>query len=231
MWCFTANCDHMLPRNMRSSISTLSSALSLLLLIEHGSGQHAPGQQSGAESHGHAEIHSLPLVAALAMCLAGILFLLMLCVLFTPQVIVQCCGYRRKGEDRTAQPGSLPTYEEAVFGDHAKFCSASKVDSVFLSESYALQCGPQTVPCPTLQGAPFYQGHFGPSSQRDMALLGIVLSGEAKDKEPPIYQDIYPTRTGDDPAPPRLELRCCLDSVSCSNPEAHCPVLPKNEST
>ncbi|XP_078097776.1 uncharacterized protein LOC144511361 [Mustelus asterias] len=217
MW----SCGHRLPRIMKSSISILSRGLSLLLLAEHVS-----AQQSDAVSRTHEEIHSMPLVAALAMCLSATLFLLMLCVLFTPQVIVQRCRFTTKREDWPAQTASLPTYEEAVFGDPVKFGLPSEPASVFPAELCALQCGPPTVHCLTLQGPPPYQTHLGPSHQMEMVLCGTVLPGENQCKdieEPPTYQDIHATWRGSDSVLLSLEPRCCSDPVSCSEPRIHCP--------
>ncbi|XP_041035324.1 uncharacterized protein LOC121272672 isoform X2 [Carcharodon carcharias] len=202
MWCLTDGCDHRMPRNMRSSISTLSSRVLLLILVEHVS-----GQESGVESRAHSATHSMSPVAALAMCLSAILFLLMLCVLFTPKVIAQRCRCRRKAEDCTSQTISPPTYEEAVFGGQVKPCPPSEIASVFPAESYVLQCGPQSVHSLTLQGTPFYQSHFGPSYQMDTILRGTVLIGEVQCKdreEPPTYLDIIPHGAAETlPLPPR----------------------------
>ncbi|XP_067875321.1 uncharacterized protein [Heterodontus francisci] len=198
LWCLTDNSDHRMLRNPNSCISTLSSGLLLLVLAEHVS-----GQQSGVESSARTEVHSVPIVAALAMCLSALLFLLMLCVLFSPKARSQHCRCRRKAEDWTArgEDVSLPTYEEAVFGDQVKLCPISKISSLFPAGPHILQCGPQTVHCPTLSVTPFYGDSFGPSHQMDTVLNGTVLSNEAERKdleEPPTYQDIYPTWRGRD---------------------------------
>ncbi|XP_078389455.1 uncharacterized protein LOC144671426 isoform X2 [Cetorhinus maximus] len=228
MWCLTDGCDHRMPRNMRSSISTLSSGVLLLILVEH-----VFGQQSGVESRAHSETHSMPPIAALAMCLSAILFLLMLCVLFTPKVIAQRCRCGRKAEDWTAQTMSPPTYEEVVFGGQVKPCPPSEIASVFPAGSYILQCGPQSVHSLTLQGTPFYQSHFGPSYQMDTILRGAILIDETQCKdreEPPTYQDIIPHGAAETLPLPPWSSNVAQGLISCSEPQICCPFKLKNES-
>ncbi|XP_048378211.1 uncharacterized protein LOC125447652 [Stegostoma tigrinum] len=198
MWCrtlsFTESFDQRMFIIKRRSISVLSNGLQFLILAGP-----VTGQQSGMESHAVSETHSVPVVAALAMSLSAILFLLMLCVLFTPKVVSKYCRSRRKPEDCTTHGDkiSLPTYEEAVFKDQVKLCQPSEIISVLPVGPHSLRCSPQTVQCQMLKDF-FYKSHFSPSYQMDMALGGTILLGETQLKdleEPPAYQDIYPRRT------------------------------------
>ncbi|GCC38665.1 hypothetical protein chiPu_0017180 [Chiloscyllium punctatum] len=155
------------------------------------------------ESHSPSETHSVPVVAALAMCLSAILFLLMLCVLFTPKVISKYCRCRRKPKDCAAHGDkiSLPTYEEAVFKDQVKLCPPSEIISVLPAGPPNLRCNPQTMQCPMLKVDSCHEGHFSPSYQMDLALVGTSLSAETHLKnleEPPAYHNIYPRWTGTD---------------------------------